>query len=385
MWYWDEAGLWNVTVYAEDNQGASALNKTTTFQYNLLEAFTISPNTIYWTSLSPGQTNQTAANFTTLNNTGNAEIASGNIQIEAVNLYGPLSYYIDVGNITASNNSLASLLCNLTGTGNQLQNSTFVGITGANLSRGNLSEGGGKAQETIYYCMTKVPKTIPSGVYDTSTGGAWTIKIIASIIFIFTPQLKKKKRKVKKKQKRTQRTEKDNLVKALKLISEELKEEYTKNKAEIRRLLVEEIRKDYRISKKEIVEIIGLKEKLTIPTTIFSSKLGALESVVKYMKENLSFSYSEIAKLLKRNEKTIWTAYNKARKKMPQALKQEKPELQLPISIFENRKLTILESIIIYLRFKKLKYVEIAKLLNRDQRNIWTIYSRAVKKIKGKF
>jgi len=41
----------------------------------------------------------------------------------------------------------------------------------------------------------------------------------------------------------------------------------------------------------------------------------------------------------------------------------------------------MLESIISYLREKEIRYSEIARLLNRDQRNVWTIYSRAVKKI----
>ena len=46
-----------------------------------------------------------------------------------------------------------------------------------------------------------------------------------------------------------------------------------------------------------------------------------------------------------------------------------------------DKKLTMLESIISYLREKEIRYSEIARLLNRDQRNVWTIYSRAVKKI----
>ena len=37
---------------------------------------------------------------------------------------------------------------------------------------------------------------------------------------------------------------------------------------------------------------------------------------------------------------------------------------------------------IVYLKEQGLKYTEIAKLLDRDQRNIWTIYSKAIKKIK---
>jgi DNA-directed RNA polymerase specialized sigma24 family protein len=31
-----------------------------------------------------------------------------------------------------------------------------------------------------------------------------------------------------------------------------------------------------------------------------------------------------------------------------------------------------------------MKYTEIAELIDRDQRNVWTIYSRAMKKLKNK-
>ncbi len=110
------------------------------------------------------------------------------------------------------------------------------------------------------------------------------------------------------------------------------------------------------------------------------------------MKENLEMSYHEIAQILNRNDRTIWTAYKKATEKQPEPINLEKtlitlPTIKLekifiviPVSIFENKKLTVLESIIIYLKREGLKYSEIAKLLNRDQRNIWTIYSKAIKK-----
>ena len=56
----------------------------------------------------------------------------------------------------------------------------------------------------------------------------------------------------------------------------------------------------------------------------------------------------------------------------------------LPISIFENKELTILESLVFYLKKRGMKYNEIAGLIERDQRNIWTIYSRAIKKLEDK-
>jgi len=43
--------------------------------------------------------------------------------------------------------------------------------------------------------------------------------------------------------------------------------------------------------------------------------------------------------------------------------------------------LTILESAILYLKGKGMRFSEIGKLLERDERNIWTTYSRAIKKL----
>jgi len=118
---------------------------------------------------------------------------------------------------------------------------------------------------------------------------------------------------------------------------------------------------------------------INIPSTIFSNKLGALEAITKYMKENLGMSYHKIAEILNRDDRTIWTAYNKAKEKQRELIIVKETNIFLPVSIF-NKKLTILEAMIIYLKEQGLRYTEIAKLLDRDQRNIWTIYSKAVKK-----
>ena len=56
-------------------------------------------------------------------------------------------------------------------------------------------------------------------------------------------------------------------------------------------------------------------------------------------------------------------------------------DVSLSSSIFRDRKLSILEVLVEYLKDKKeLSYHEIAVLLNRDDRTIWTVYSRVKKK-----
>jgi len=56
-------------------------------------------------------------------------------------------------------------------------------------------------------------------------------------------------------------------------------------------------------------------------------------------------------------------------------------EILVPSTIFCDRSLSFLESLIEYLKEQlKLTYHEIALLTNRDERNIWTLYSRVGRK-----
>jgi hypothetical protein len=52
-----------------------------------------------------------------------------------------------------------------------------------------------------------------------------------------------------------------------------------------------------------------------IPCSIFNNKHSILESVVYFLKENHSLRFNRIAKLLKKDQRTIWTVYNRAKKK----------------------------------------------------------------------
>ena len=94
------------------------------------------------------------------------------------------------------------------------------------------------------------------------------------------------------------------------------------------------------------------------------------------MKENLDLSYHEIAKELNRDERTIWTAFKRASEKQTEKLEPKESDNFIDANIFKNREYTPLETLIIYLREEGMKYSEIGKLLDRDQRNIWTIYNR---------
>lgn len=66
------------------------------------------------------------------------------------------------------------------------------------------------------------------------------------------------------------------------------------------------------------------------------------------------------------------------------AEEQPSPEsVPIPSSIFHDRSLSVLEVLVAYLKDQKqLTFHEIARLLNRDDRTIWTVYTRGKKKRK---
>jgi DNA-binding CsgD family transcriptional regulator len=65
-------------------------------------------------------------------------------------------------------------------------------------------------------------------------------------------------------------------------------------------------------------------------------------------------------------------------------LRQQQPNtVRIPLSIFAAR-LSPAEALVKYLKEQeKLRYADIARLLNRDQRGIWCTYQRAQKKLPG--
>ena len=131
-----------------------------------------------------------------------------------------------------------------------------------------------------------------------------------------------------------------------------------------------------------------LKEKrketsrLIVPSYIFKDRtFGILAAITKYMKENMDLKYSEIAKLLQRDNRIIWTTYNRYKKRKPFSI--DKSSLNIPVSVFTNKKLGPLESLTKYLKEDlNLSFREISSLINRDNRTAWASYNNALKKLK---
>jgi len=121
-----------------------------------------------------------------------------------------------------------------------------------------------------------------------------------------------------------------------------------------------------------------------IPVSIFSSeKISALEAISKYLKEETELEFKKIGEILNRNEVTIRTSYKRAMKKFPEKLDLSNYSLVIPINLFRNRDNSVLEIIVAHLHDNyKVSFKEIARLLCRNYKTVWTVYSKARKKRK---
>ncbi len=124
-----------------------------------------------------------------------------------------------------------------------------------------------------------------------------------------------------------------------------------------------------------------LNKEYFIPLSSFTTKLAPLETVTKFLIENQNLTIKQTSQILNRSQKTIWQAYSSSKKKYHKKFIIKQEQFSIPISIFSNRKLSILEALVSYLKeIQNLKLSQIASLLDRDPRTIWTSYSRARRK-----
>ena len=147
--------------------------------------------------------------------------------------------------------------------------------------------------------------------------------------------------------------------------------------------LVIELKEEFKSNKFKIIdELKEISSLENIPITIFkNNELSSLETIIKYLKENYSLRYSKIASLLNRDPRGIWIGYNNAIKKKEERFIIKEVKYILPLSIFKENKYGALELISEYLHDNyNLSYHEIAILLNRDDRTIWTSYHNIKKK-----
>ncbi|MFA5173930.1 MAG: LamG-like jellyroll fold domain-containing protein [Candidatus Pacearchaeota archaeon] len=374
IYYYDDAVDWSVNITSfKDLSGLEASN----LPYSMNGAFKIGERKGVYLSeniLDFGNVNKSVLPVEALTpmiikNTGNRNVdgISKLLQFRGRDLTGETyteqkisteNFQVNLDNPTPC--SPSSQFITLT---DKIDNPAGTLFNGLILHNGDLVLG--DAQNNVYFCLASLIDTpLNSQTYSTiQTGDTWEINAISLfliklirfnlgiILFAVGIRIKRKKKLV---------TE-DRL---LDVLESKLEDKYGINIEE----LLSEIKK-----KKE--------KEIEVPLIIFRKSIGPAEILCKYLRENKKLRFSEIAKLINRDERTVWINYRNAQKKIKGKIEIQK-SLVIPISVLSNKKLSILESIINYLKEKDLKNSEIAEILNKDQRNIWTLYSRVKKKIK---
>jgi hypothetical protein len=146
--------------------------------------------------------------------------------------------------------------------------------------------------------------------------------------------------------------------------------------------LLESFLSSHRLSFEELLHLLKEKHEkktpLMVPSAILrDGKLGIMEAVVKYLKEEFHLSYHDIAVLLKRDDRVVWTTYNNALRKRKEKLSVSGENVWLPLSVFADPQRGPLEAVAIYLKDSAaMSFKEIGQLLNRDNRVIWSVYHR---------
>lgn len=118
-----------------------------------------------------------------------------------------------------------------------------------------------------------------------------------------------------------------------------------------------------------------------VPVEIFGTELSPAEALVKYLKDYEKLNYSEIGRVLNRDQRGIWGAYDRASKKQISSFQVYPSELLIPIEIFQDRDYPILERLVAYLKDEqKIPASKIAELLDKSKSTVWTVYNRARRK-----
>ena len=190
--YFNANGAFNINVTAYDAAVASGVNTTDNyFTFNSLKAFVIGTNTstagLAWPTVTLISTNQTSNNDPlVLNNTGNANMSVGGINLTSINLFGEVTgtQYLTVSNMsvhTSTGGSCSGAGCDECGGNVSLVNATSVVVTLANMTKGNNTVNAGdttSGQEQLYFCLRGIGSTATAQQsYSTNAAGAWTVTI----------------------------------------------------------------------------------------------------------------------------------------------------------------------------------------------------------------
>ncbi len=121
-----------------------------------------------------------------------------------------------------------------------------------------------------------------------------------------------------------------------------------------------------------------INAEIFIPLSIFRNK-SCGKTLISYLKSK-GLSFSDIARVLNRDPRTIWASYKSA---LEESYFDDNDVL-VPAEIFSYRGFSILESLVFWLKTEKgMDYIQISISLGKNYQTIRTVYFRALKKIEA--
>lgn len=130
----------------------------------------------------------------------------------------------------------------------------------------------------------------------------------------------------------------------------------------------------------KLSDLLQQQKEPHIPLSIFSTPLSPAEALVKHLKDHHHLSYAAIGRLLNRDQRGIWSTYTRAQNKHDGNLPLTTHHL-IPIGIFKDRQLSILEHIVNHLRNQNITVKRIAELTNKSPSTIAAVHHRARRKL----
>lgn len=180
LWWYDVEGQWFVYANISDlNTNLDVFDKNITL--NSLTGIVLSPSSLTFATILAGNLNTTPSDFLRLNNTGNVDIASGNVRINASDLLGETtpSEALYAGNFSASPFTGGNIECNASTTdATALVNFTTTGIVGSILTAGNYTLEDGTGQEDTHLCLLEAGSELSGQQFSTLGLGSWEINVV---------------------------------------------------------------------------------------------------------------------------------------------------------------------------------------------------------------
>jgi len=120
------------------------------------------------------------------------------------------------------------------------------------------------------------------------------------------------------------------------------------------------------------------KWEVNIPVGILKQGISGFQSIVKFLKENEGYTFSEISRITRRDQRTVWTAYNSV--KYENRLVTHPKDVYISSSVIADRKFSVLEAITLELFSRGYSISRISEAIGRSRSTIGTVLYRIRRK-----